>query len=58
MARDKFVFWRNDQAVDGAELTLDDHVTSLANRLKLDAERCGILVAELRNALVPVMAVL
>lgn len=45
--------WGPQEAVDGAGRSLPDHAAGIAAALALTPEQAGILVAELRNALVP-----
>lgn len=45
--------WEPDEKVDGAGLTLADHVKVIAQRLNLTTDQREVLVSELRNALVP-----
>jgi hypothetical protein len=47
--------WRDDEPVDGAGLPLRAHADALAARLALNDDQREVLVAELRNALVPTL---
>lgn len=49
----KFIWWGDVEVVDGAGLPLDKHAEVIARRLRLTPEQTRVLVAELRNALVP-----
>jgi hypothetical protein len=51
----KYTFWLDGQVVDGAGRTLDRHAATLADKLKFSAEQRALVVAELRNALVPTL---
>lgn len=45
--------WGPQEIVDGAGRTLPEHAAALAATLVLSQEQASILVAELRNALLP-----